>query len=60
MDPEDAIPAAAAYLKDGGAPKNWYQALYSYSHAGWYVRKVMTIAEAYRRQASDEEVEPYL
>jgi membrane-bound lytic murein transglycosylase B len=27
MDPEDAIPAAASYLKRGGAPDNFYAAL---------------------------------
>ena len=60
MDPEDAIPAAAAYLKNGGAPDDWYAALYTYNHAGWYVREVLGIAEAYRRQARDDEVEPYI
>jgi hypothetical protein len=35
VDPEDAIPAAAGYLKVGGAPQDWYMALYSYNHADW-------------------------
>jgi hypothetical protein len=40
MDPEDAIMAAAGYLKEGGAPRDWYAALfYSYNHADWYVRR---------------------
>ena len=60
MDPEDAIPAAAGYLKEGGAPRDWYAALYSYNHADWYVKKVFSVAEAYRRLAKDERVEPYL
>jgi len=60
MDPEDAIPAAAGYLKEGGAPRDWYAALYSYNHADWYVKKVFAVAEAYRRLAKDERVEPYL
>ena len=59
MDPEDAIPAAAAYLEAGGAPDDWYAALYTYNHAGWYVRKVLWVAEGYRRLARDDEVEPY-
>ena len=59
MDPEDAIPAAASYLKAGGAPEDWYAALYTYNHAGWYVREVLGIAETYRQQAGDDEVEPY-
>lgn len=60
MDPEDAIPAAASYLEVGGAPEDWYAALYTYNHAGWYVREVLGIAESYRRQAGDEGVEPYV
>ncbi|MGI8650366.1 MAG: lytic murein transglycosylase, partial [Rubrobacter sp.] len=49
MDPEDAIPAAAGYLVAGGAPEDWYAALYSYNHADWYVRKVLTVAEGYEQ-----------
>jgi membrane-bound lytic murein transglycosylase B len=60
MDPEDAIPAAASYLEDGGAPQDWYRALYSYNHADWYVKKVLAVAEAHRRLAKDESVGPYL
>jgi membrane-bound lytic murein transglycosylase B len=60
MDPEDAIPAAARYLKAGGAPQDWYRALYSYNHADWYVKDVLTVAEAYRRLANDNSVGPYV
>lgn len=60
MDPEDAIPAAASYLRDSGAPEDWYSALYTYNRAGWYVREVLGIADAYRQQAGDDEVEPYV
>jgi len=60
MDPEDAIPAAARYLAAGGAPQDWYRALYSYNHADWYVKKVLAVAEAYRRLANDERVGPYI
>ena len=60
MDPEDAIPAAAGYLQDGGAPQDWYRALYSYNHADWYVKKVLAVAEAHRRMAHDESVGPYV
>ena len=60
MDPEDAIPAAAKYLKTGGAPKDWYAALYSYNHADWYVKKVLGVAEGYRRLAKDNRVGPYV
>ncbi len=60
MDPRDAIPAAAKYLKTGGAPKDWYAALYSYNHADWYVKKVLGVAEGYRRLAKDSRVGPYV
>jgi hypothetical protein len=60
LDPEDAIPAAAGYLKVGGAPHDWYRALYSYNHADWYVEKVLAVAEAYRRLAHDEDAGPYV
>ncbi len=59
MDPEDAIPAAASYLKAGGAPEDWYAALYTYNRAGWYVKKVLRVAEAYRQLAEDTTVGPY-
>ena len=59
MDPRDAIPAAARYLKTGGAPKDWYAALFSYNHADWYVKKVLLVAEGYRRLADDDRVGPY-
>jgi soluble lytic murein transglycosylase-like protein len=60
MDPEDAIPAAASYLRNGGAPDDWYKALFTYNHADWYVKKVLGVAEAYRRLSDDNEVRPYV
>jgi len=60
MDPRDAIPAAAQYLKTGGAPEDWYRALFSYNHADWYVVKVLGVAEGYRRLAGDDTVGPYV
>ena len=60
MDPEDAILAAASYLRANGAPEDWYAALYTYNRAGWYVRDVLELADAYRQQAGDDEVEPYV
>ena len=60
MDPEDAIPAAAAYLKAGGAPDDWYAALFTYNRAGWYVEEALAIAETYRRIHGDTDVGPYL
>ena len=60
MDPEDAIPAAASYLAQSGAPQDWYRALFAYNHADWYVKKVLGVAEGYRRLAGDERVGPYM
>ena len=60
MDPRDAIPAAASYLKTGGAPEDWYRALFTYNHADWYVVKVLGVAEGYRRLAGDDTVGPYI
>ncbi len=60
MDPRDAIPAAAGYLETGGAPQDWYRALFTYNHADWYVVKVLGVAEGYRRLANDASVEPYI
>jgi peptidoglycan hydrolase CwlO-like protein len=60
LDPKDAIPAAAGYLESGGAPQDWYAALFSYNHADWYVIKVLGVAEGYRRLAGDDTVGPYV
>lgn len=46
-DPADAIPAAAAYLKSNGAPRDWRRALYRYNPADWYPPLVMGWAERY-------------
>lgn len=59
MDPEDAIPAAARYLKRGGAPDDWTAALYTYNHSDAYVRDVLESAERYRKLAKDSRVGPY-
>jgi peptidoglycan hydrolase CwlO-like protein len=60
LDARDAIPAAAGYLESGGAPQDWYAALFSYNHADWYVIKVLGVAEGYRRLAGDDTVGPYV
>ena len=59
MDPADAIPAAARYLRDAGAPEDWHAALYAYNRAGWYVREVLAVAEAYRLMFGDAGAGPY-
>lgn len=47
MDPEDAIPGAARYLKANGAPQDLERAVFAYNHAGWYVTKVLTLARTF-------------
>jgi Transglycosylase SLT domain len=46
-DPEDAIFAAANYLRASGAPSDWYGAIFAYNHADWYVADVLANAECY-------------
>jgi hypothetical protein len=46
-DPEDAIHAAAAYLRASGAPGDWYNAVFAYNHADWYVAEVLANAQCY-------------
>jgi hypothetical protein len=47
MDPEDAIPAAARYLKASGAPGDLKRAVFAYNHAQWYVDKVLALAQSF-------------
>ena len=47
-DPADAIFAMANYLHASGAPQDYKAALFSYNHAGWYVREVEHWAGLYR------------
>ncbi len=51
-DPEDAIPAAASYLKASGAPGDYRRAIFAYNHADWYVADVLAQADAYRGAAT--------
>jgi murein DD-endopeptidase MepM/ murein hydrolase activator NlpD len=46
-DPADAIPAAAAYLRSNGAPRDWERALYRYNPADWYPPLVLRQAARY-------------
>jgi hypothetical protein len=47
LDPEDAIFAAASYLRASGAPSDWYTAVFAYNHADWYVAEVLANAQCY-------------
>jgi Transglycosylase SLT domain len=46
-NPEDAIFAAANYLRASGAPADWYSAVFAYNHADWYVAEVLANAQCY-------------
>ena len=46
-DPVDAIYSAARYLHASGAPGDWYQAVFAYNHADWYVQKVFSYARRF-------------
>jgi transglycosylase-like protein with SLT domain len=46
-NPEDAIFAAANYLKAAGMPEDTYGAIYAYNHADWYVADVLANAACY-------------
>jgi len=50
-DPADAIFSAASYLRASGAPNHYWQAIYTYNHAGWYVEEVESWARRYRAPA---------
>jgi hypothetical protein len=47
-DLEDAIPAAAKYLRATGAPGDYRAAIFAYNHADWYVDEVLAKAAEYR------------
>lgn len=49
---DEAVAAAAYYLRDAGFKKSVHDAIYAYNHADWYVNKVLAAAEKYRGDAS--------
>jgi transglycosylase-like protein with SLT domain len=46
-DPDDAIFAAARYLRAGGMPEDPEAAVFAYNHADWYVADVMARAACF-------------
>jgi len=49
-NPEDAIFAAAGYLRAAGMPANTYDAIFAYNHADWYVSEVLANAGCYSKE----------
>jgi hypothetical protein len=43
----DAIHSAANYLSASGAPSEWYDAIFAYNNADWYVQDVLERATCY-------------
>ena len=46
-DETDAVFGAANLLHAEGAPGDWYEAIFSYNHADWYVREIERYAEKF-------------
>jgi len=59
-NPRDAIHAAARYLKAAGAPEDWYDAIWAYNHADWYVQDVLEKAACYGALEDTTQVEEEL
>jgi hypothetical protein len=53
----DAIHSAANYLSASGAPQEWYDAIWSYNHADWYVKDVLERATCYGALSDTTEVD---
>jgi len=59
-NPKDAIHAAARYLQAAGAPADWYDAIWAYNHADWYVQDVLDKAACYGALEDTTEVDENL
>jgi hypothetical protein len=53
----DAIHSAANYLSASGAPVEWYDAIWAYNHADWYVQDVLEKATCYGALEDTTEVD---
>ncbi|MCB0828960.1 MAG: lytic murein transglycosylase, partial [Solirubrobacterales bacterium] len=56
-NPRDAIHSAANYLSAAGAPGQWYDAIWAYNHADWYVQDVLDKAACYGALEDTTEVD---
>ena len=55
-DNVDAIYTAAHYLQASGAPGSWYDAIFAYNHADWYVKEVEDWAAKFGKGSTTVEV----
>jgi murein DD-endopeptidase MepM/ murein hydrolase activator NlpD len=55
--PQDAIFAAARYLRDSGAARDLPGAIFAYNHAGWYVSEVLLRARTIGNAAAFARIE---
>ncbi|MFL5872284.1 MAG: lytic murein transglycosylase [Solirubrobacterales bacterium] len=53
-NPEDAIYAAASYLKAAGMPEDVWGAIFAYNHADWYVEEVLANAGCYANEVGTD------
>lgn len=56
-NPWDAVFAAARLLRSSGAPGEWYEAIFSYNHADWYVEEVFDHAKRFAGGGIEANVE---
>lgn len=59
-NPRDAIHSAANYLSAAGAPDDWYDAIWAYNHADWYVQDVLETAACYGTLEDTTQIEEEL
>lgn len=52
---DEAVAAAAYYLRDSGAKQDIRKAIFAYNHADWYVNEVLAAAEKYRGDAKKQD-----
>ncbi len=46
----DSIYGTAYYMHKSGAPKDWWDAIFAYNHAGWYVEEVLEKADSLEKE----------
>ena len=57
-DPEDAIPAAANYLRASGAAQDLHAAILAYNHAEWYYQDVIAWAREFVQRPITASTDP--